>query len=552
MQTLRNPGTVPARLVLALALACLLAWYGVLGLRPLFNPDEGRYGEIPREMSLTNDYVVPRLNGVVYLEKPPLQYWGTALAMEVFGYGEWVVRLYCATSAVLAIGFVYLLGRRWRDAEYGTSAAAIAASMLLYVGMGQMTTLDMALAALLTVAIVAFCLGQRARERDPAGNRRWMLACWAAMALATLQKGLIGIVIPGAVLVLYTLLHRDFAVWRHLRLRLGLALYVVLALPWFLLVERDHRGALDFLIVREHFQRYLTKVHDRFEPWWWFGPVLALGVLPWLPQALRALATGWRAAEPRGRFDTARLLWVAATFIFVFFSISDSKLAPYIVPMLPLLALLGARRDEAGARDLRAAAWVQVGFGVLVALLVAIAAARMWKPEAAWIVRALTPWLLGIALVQIASGLAARVAARRSHAAGTLTLAAGAFCASLLLISPGAASIADKYSALALVRQAGPIPSSAPIYSVRTYDWTLPYYYGRPLIPVEWRGELDYGLNFEPAHGVPTVDEFRRRWLEAPAAYALMSEQTEAALAAAGLPMRRLALNDGDVIVSRR
>lgn len=542
-------GFAPALIV---AGACLVAWFAVLGVRPLFNPDEGRYGGIPREMLASGDWVLPRLNGAVYLEKPPLQYWATAVSLRVFGVDEFGVRFFGALMAAIAAGFAFLLGRRWRDATYGATAAAMTGSMLLYVVMGQLTTLDMALGAFLTIAIVAFCLAQLARERDPTANRNWMLACWAAMAAATLTKGLIGLVIPGTVLVLYTALQRDWATWKHVHLVKGLALYFALVVPWFVFVERAHPGAFDFLIIREHFQRYLTKIHDRYQPWWYFLPILAAGVLPWLPQSLRALLTGWRAERPPGQFDTGRVLWVAAAFILLFFSISDSKLAPYVVPMLPLLALLGARHDAAGLRDLKLAAILQAAFGALLAVAVVVASRRTWKPEAVWMVEALRPWLALVAAVLIAGGVTGFRTVRTRPAFATGTLAVAGFAAALLLIVPGATAVHRKYSGAPLVVQAGPLDAAAPFYTVRTFDWTLPFYYARTVIPVEWRGELDYGLTFEPERGVPTIEEFERRWIAAASAYALLPDSVYAELRSKGLPMRVLGRNDKQTLVARQ
>jgi 4-amino-4-deoxy-L-arabinose transferase-like glycosyltransferase len=545
----RSQGFAPA---LVVAGACLLAWFAVLGVRPLFNPDEGRYGGIPREMLASGDWVLPRLNGAVYLEKPPLQYWATAASLAAFGQNEFGVRFFCALMAAVGAGFAFLLGRRWRGLQYGAMAAAMTGSMLLYVVMGQLTTLDMALGAFLTIAIVAFCLAQLARDADPAANRNWMLACWAAMAAATLTKGLIGLVIPGAVLVLYTLLQRDWATWKHVHLGKGLVLYAALVVPWFVLVERAHPGAFDFLIVREHFQRYLTKMHDRYQPWWYFLAILAAGTLPWLPQSVRALATGWRAERPAGQFDVGRVLWVAAAFILLFFSMSDSKLAPYVVPMIPLLALLGAREDATGVRDLRLASALQIACGVLVVVGLVVLTQRPGKPQTAWMVETLRPWLVAVAVVLIAGGVTGWRTARSRPGFATGSVALAGFAAGLLLIVFGGAAVHSKWSGAPMVAQAGPLDPKAPFYTVDTFDWTLPFYYRRTLIPVVWRGELDYGLTFEPERGVPTMDEFRRRWIAGSAGYALMPDDKYEAFRAAGLPMRVLARNDKQTLVSRQ
>ena len=535
-----------------LLLACGLVWFAVLGVRPLFNPDEGRYAQIPAEMLASGDFTVPHLDGLAYLEKPPLQYWATALALAAFGHNEWAARLVAAASAVLALGFIYLLGRRAWGVERGLSAAAMGASMLLYVFMGQLLTLDMALSCCLTIASVAFCLAQLERDAAPRLTRNWMLVCWAAMAAATLTKGLIGVVLPGAVLVLYTALQRDARAWRHLHLGKGIALYLALVLPWFLLVERAHPGALDFLIVREHFQRYLTKVHDRYQPWWYFLMILAAGSLPWLPQVARALITGWRRTRPRGEFDAARVLWVSAAFTLFFFSLSDSKLAPYIVPALPPLALLGAARGPSAARDLGLAALLQAAFGVVLGIALVAYGRRPLAGDPAWTYATLRPWVAGVALLLVAGGAAAFALRRARPGAAARLVAATGFTVGLTLIVGAATAIAQRYSAKPLLAAAGPLAAGAPLYTVDTFDWTLPFYAGRPVVPVAYRGELDFGLRDDPGRGLATLDEFKQRWQAGAAGYALVPHATAAALARDGVAMRVLAQDFDNVLVSRR
>jgi 4-amino-4-deoxy-L-arabinose transferase-like glycosyltransferase len=541
-----------ARAWALLLLACGIAWFAVLGVRPLFNPDEGRYAQIPAEMLASGDYTVPHLDGLVYLEKPPLQYWATAIALATFGHNEWAARLVTAASAVVALAFIYLLGRRAWSAERGLSAAAMAASMLLYVFMGQLITLDMSLSCCLTIASVAFCLAQFERDVAPRLTRYWMLVCWAAMAAATLTKGLIGVVIPGTVLVLYTLLQRDVAAWRHLHLGKGLALYLVLVLPWFIQVERAHPGALDFLIVREHFQRYLTKVHDRYQPWWYFLMILAAGSLPWLPQVVRALCSGWRRTRPRGQFDAARLLWVSAAFTLLFFSLSDSKLAPYIVPVLPPLALLGAAPGPAAARDLTLAAALQAGFGVLLGIALLVYGRRSLSGDPAWTFATLTPWVAGLALLLVAGGATALWLRRARPGAAARLVAATGFAFALALIAGGATAVAKRYSAKPLLAAAGPLAAGAPLYTVDTFDWTLPFYARRFVVPVAYRGELDFGLTADPGRGLATLAEFKARWQAADSGYALVPHATADAFSREGVTMRVLAQDFDNVLVSRR
>ena len=341
--------------------------------------------------------------------------------------------------------------------------------------------------------------------------------------------------------------------WRHLALGRGSALYALLVVPWFAAVEAAHHGALRFLIVHEHFERYLTKVHARYQPVWYFLPILAIGVLPWLPQVGRALATGWRRGQPAGQFDAPRVLWIAAVFIVAFFSISDSKLAPYILPVLPLVALLASSDGPAADQDLRRAAFVSAFLGCL--LLAALAAYPALDPHSRnlAVVRSAGVWIGAAAAVVLVAGVSV-IATRPARADGVRRLAGAHFAAALLLATVGAGSLNWKYSGTVVLPELAAglrRAPAAPVYAFRTYDWTLPVYTGRVLIPVEWRGELDYGLGHEPDKGISAYADFDRRWRAEPQAFALVEPPELATLAAAGLPYVLLKATPELVLISR-
>jgi hypothetical protein len=425
-------------------------------------------------------------------------------------------------------------------------------SMLLFVFMGQLITLDMALASFLTLACVSFAIAQLQRDKTPSHSERWMLLCWTAMAAATLTKGLIGIVIPGTVLLLYTLWQRDTQAWRHLALSKGIALYALLVVPWFIAVERAEPGAINFLIVREHFQRYLTRMHERYHPWWYFLMILAVGSLPWIAQVTRALTQGWRATAPHGRFDLSRLLWLNASFTLVFFSLSDSKLPPYILPILPPLALLGARLDASGARDLKVSAWVQCGLACALGLAVFLYGEKSLAGDQAFTFSALRPWLIAIAVAMCLLAATTLWQVKHNIVRAAQTLGAGGFLIAITLIVGAATHISQRYSAKTLLAAAGPLEPNAPIYTVDTFDWTIPFYTRTPVVPVIWRGELDYGLNRSPERGIATMTEFESNWRSSTSAYALIPHKTYALFLKAALPMRVLAQDFDNVFVSRR
>jgi 4-amino-4-deoxy-L-arabinose transferase-like glycosyltransferase len=551
-----DPGR-PGRFYTLLLLAFGLLYLALLGVRPLFNPDEGRYVDIPAEMLASGDYILPHLNGLAYLEKPPLQYWLSAATLAAFGHNEWAGRLVAALAALLGTLTVLKLGTRLYDPVRARFAAAMTGSMLLYVLMGQLTTLDMLLSTWLTIAIAAFCLAQSDRSNNAAGTRQWMLVCWAAMGLATLTKGLIGILIPGSILVLYTLLQRDWSTWRHLHMGKGLLLLGALVVPWFVLVERAYPGAFDFLIIREHFQRYLTKMHDRYEPWWFFIEIIVAGTLPWLPQVVRAYATGWRANRAHGQFDAERVLWITAVFIVAFFSLSDSKLGPYVLPVLPALALLGSRMDTVGADLLKWNARLLCLLGIAAILASAYAGQGEARPMQLWRVNQLRPWFVGVGIWCVTGGLVVlRAHLRARFHFARLAVATTGFVAVMLLVTGAFTSIATLYSAKPLLSRSGPLDPEGTIYTVRDYDWTLPFYVGRPVVPVAYTGELEMGLQATPTRGLSTTAEFEQLWKahmdpsDEPL-YALMRVDDFKHYASEGLPMRELARDFDHVLVSR-
>lgn len=513
-------------------------WFAMLAGRPLYDPDEGRYAEIPREILSGGDWIIPHLNGLVYLEKPPLQYWVTAAAFRAFGQSEAVARLWTGLTGYLTLWVVFLVGRRLWGEEGGLKSVLLLAGSALFVLLGHQLTLDMSLTFFLTGSLACFIRAQMERQR-PRISGAWMLGCWLAMALAVLTKGLIGIVIPGFTLGAYVLWQRDYRVLKSLNLLLGLPLFAAVAVPWFVLAARANVEFLQFFFVREHFQRFLTPIEERSEPWWFFIPVLVVAVLPWISRALQALFTAWRGTVPAGRFDPARLLWVWSAFVLVFFSLSNAKLIPYILPALPTLALLCADpKYGAGRRHLNVGA----------ALSVAFAAGALVYASAVWssangrtLAVALRPALIGLALALVAGAATARLLVqRRQYTAALAALCAAWLCAALA-ITVGAFAVEQLFSArdiAAVLRREG--TPGAPVFSVRNYQQSLTFYWGQPLTLVDYRDEFALGLRQHPELGIAALGGFSERWRALDDGYAVLTPATRDSLAAQGLPMREL------------
>jgi hypothetical protein len=377
-----------------------------------------------------------------------------------------------------------------------------------------------------------------------------MWVAWVATALGVLTKGLVAAVVPAAVLLLYSLCTRDFAPWRRLQVSIGLPIFLIITLPWHWAAARRLPGFLQFFFVHEHLSRYLTPSADRQESWWFFGAVFVLGSIPWTLSALRVMAFGWRRRSARGQFDPAFFLWLWAVFIIVFFSLSDSKLIPYILPALPAVALLMAAAPAAALRrDVTLTAAV-----TLVAAL-ACAMASWYGPHlisagerSLYFVRLAKPLGLVAALLAV-SGLLVLLQRRRGSTHAAVFLGAG-WCLAGMLLMRAAAAVAPVYSGVGLARAFPMMPPAVPLYTVGTYDQTLPFYWQRTLELVAYRGELDFGLRQDPGRALAVAD-FVDRWQNAPQAYAVMEIKMFDELKVRGLPMSEVARDLRRVLVRR-
>ncbi|OHE74435.1 MAG: hypothetical protein A2Y14_04040 [Verrucomicrobia bacterium GWF2_51_19] len=357
--------------VLWLTLAGVLLFFSTLWIRPLGNPDEGRYAEIPTEMLQSGDWVTPRLNGVLYFEKPPMVYWTQAIAIQCLGENHVAYRFSSALFALLGVLATYLAGRAMWGRRTGLLAAGILATSVLYFGLSQIIILDMAVSGVLSFALLSFWVGRT----QTGGRRRWLFwLAYACMALAVLTKGLIGMLIPGAILFLWSLLLNRWKEWKQYYLFSGFLIFFVIALPWHLLATLRNPGFAWFYFVNEHFLRYLTTAHSRVQPFWFFFVIAAVGFIPWIffmPQALK------NAPSAKNR-DSVLFLSIWAVFVLFFFSLSQSKLIPYILPMFCPLALLLGRQLDALFDDLRK---VLLGFWLTSALFTLLALAGQWVLE---------------------------------------------------------------------------------------------------------------------------------------------------------------------------
>ncbi|MDN8007305.1 glycosyltransferase family 39 protein [Burkholderia multivorans] len=552
-----TPSRLPLnRIVLVLLLvAFAVIWFTPLGMRHLIPSDEGRYAEMAREMFVTGDWITPRYNGYKYFEKPPLQTWLNALTFAWFGIGEWQARLYTALASFAGVLLVGFTGARLFNPLSGFLAAVVLACSPYWNLMGHFNALDMGLAFWMALSLCALLLAQRPGLR-PAAVRGWMWVCWAAMAFAVLSKGLVGVILPGAVLVLYTLIARDWALWKRLYLVSGLVIFFAIATPWFVLVQQRNPEFFNFFFIVQQFRRYLTPEQNRPGPFYYFVPVLLVGFLPWLSVAWQSVRHALRMPRQPNGFSPMLVLLIWSAFIFLFFSASHSKLISYVLPVAPALALIiGAYLPLLGADRFRRhllgylVFFAAAAFGII--FLAYQGDAR--TPNALY--RAFQIWLyVGLAIAAVLTLVSAWLNRRVG-----VTAALAAFGAAWLMFGTIGGTGHDefgRYSSGALLAPAvraelAKLPPDTPFYSIEMLDHTFPFYVGHTTIMVHRQDELAFGISVEPNKWVPTVDEWIARWKQDTHALAIMPPGEYDALVKQQVPMRVIARDNRRVIVEK-
>ncbi len=350
-----RPASTLARVIwLVLVLAALyMCYFHNLGALGLVGPDEPRYAWVARGMVETGDWITPRLYGQPWFEKPVLYFWGTALAFKLFGVSEAAARLPSAISALLAT--LTLAWLAWRI--YGAATARILAVMLpttaALIAFSHAAAPDMPFASMLTVAMVAagVVVGlTKARDDTAPGTRNSkvpitaLAAFGAFLGAATLAKGPAAIVIAGGATGLWAFATKRWRDALRLAHPIAIATFAVTALPWYVLCTWRNPDFFRVFILEHNFARFLTPVFQHVQPFWFFAPVIALGLLPWtlvLALVSRDALRSWRA-----RSWSRSPLWFLgcwAVFPIIFFSLSKSKLPGYVLPSFPPLIVLCSR-----------------------------------------------------------------------------------------------------------------------------------------------------------------------------------------------------------------
>ena len=515
--------------LILLALLVIFITFDDLNGRKLANPDEGRYSEISREMAASGDFVTPRLNGLKYFEKPPLQYWATAISFTLFGENEFAARLYTALCGLGCILLVAYTGKRVFDEETGMLAGLVMLSAPYFVAMSEVVTLDMGVTFWLTLAVSSLLISQHSSVEF--SRRRWLWLAWTGMAAAVLSKGLIGIVFPAAAVFLYCIFQRNFRLLWKLEWVVGPLVFLAITVPWFALVSHQNPEFPQFFFIHEHVERFLSTVHRREQPWWFFFPILLAGFLPWAIALIPAFVQGWRRpphlcreSGASGTFAPHKFVLIYSIFILLFFSKSGSKLAGYILPMFPVLALVISTYVRAA--EPKRLAWL-----VLPVLPLALLGAY-----AAWVApdgredqfsrqlyTDMSVWVIGAALsIATAAMMSFGLLRAQRKWLGVVMLSVGTIIG-MELIERGYEKLSPLQSSFALAETIKPyVKPDTRLYSVGNYEQSLPFYLKRTLTLVDYVDEFEMGQNSEPEKWIAKLTDFPTAWNAPGAAIAII------------------------------
>jgi 4-amino-4-deoxy-L-arabinose transferase-like glycosyltransferase len=535
----------------AVAIGSTLLWFAGLNLRPLGEPDEGRYAEVAREMFASGDWLTPRLDGFTFFDKPALQYWASAFFYSVFGVHEWTARLWVALTGLLTIAAVGWAGSRLYGRTMGALSALVLGSSLLFVAGAHIGTMDMGVAAFLSIAICFFLVAQF----DPASaahRSALNLIGWTCLGLAVLSKGLIGVVLPAATLAVFMLWERDWRILRRMTLGWGLLLVLLVAAPWFVAMSLTHPDFLAYFFIKQQFSRFVANVFDRERPWWFFIPVVLGGLFPWAT-FLPFSRAGLRSLYAESRADRFLICWIVV--VFAFFSVSHSKLPFYILPIFPALAMLIARRISmlCTADIRRRLLWISALSAALalVALMLPLTTRHLSQhtdlhPALIWLTR-------GLLALTIVSGIGAWRLTGQKHPLATVGLLGIGTLLVWQMLFASVGQLAGNLSAAPTAKlMLAYLRDDTEVFTVHAYARGLPFYLGRLVTVVdEDADDIRPGIASHRSGFIVDVGTFEKRWRRSPGAIAVIDPALLPTFRKDTLPMNIIGQAPIGVVVQR-
>lgn len=452
-------------------MALVLVVAPIVANAPLFDPDEGLHAAIAQEMVSRGDYVTPTFLGEPFLDKPILFFWAEALSLRVLGSSEAAVRLPPLVFGVLGMFGVAALGWRLFGEATGLLGGIVYGTMLLPLGVSQVAVHDVAVVPFMCAACAALVRAGRA----PLSGRNAALAvavAGIALGLSILTKGLVGIAFTGILGLCLAVYDRSAIPRLLVLLTIAGVIAVLVALPWYVAMERAHPGYLHYYFVERHLRGYLTATQRHAgRGWWYYVPIVVGGTLPW---------TGYLASAARTARGNAMRLVLWAWFVagLAFLSAGESKLVTYVLPVFPALAILAADAiiSSASFRD-------RSGYAVFAASLAALPAGAMafvvWKfgavDRGSWTI----VMLISAAIAAVGLWIQVRPAdTLQRQAAATLRLPVMALLG-LMVVAPRAAVWMTGRDLAAALNAGGTLPPHVSVLDERV--GSLIFYLAPPL-----------------------------------------------------------------------
>jgi 4-amino-4-deoxy-L-arabinose transferase-like glycosyltransferase len=527
-----TPSSSPLRTFLGLLGVCAGLFFVGLGRLPLLEPDEGRNAEVAREMVACGHWLIPHFNSLPYLDKPVVFFWMVAGSFRVLGISEAAARLPSALAALGTVLLAWVLARRMFDDRTAWRAGVILATAPLFFLYSRIVIFDMTLTFLVTLALLIFWVASSENFRRP-----WLdAAMFAALGVATLTKGPVGFLIPLLSILVFRIFRPAGLRLKRLRWGLGCAVFLALVLPWFLAVSYRYPDFPRYVFWFESLERFAGGEAHRPGGIFYYLPVYLAGFFPW---SLCLLFAGWnrlrRWREWRRTSSPVLFLLAWAGLVFVFFSVSRSKLPGYFLPaMVPLSLLMARAWSEVGRRlDDPPPDWLTGGFAALIGIgiLLALGAWQMGhfphlrfllhKKVPPEVLPLLQPTLIYTGLILAALGVLGRNLVMRLRGRALSAVALGL----LALATPFVAlrwlkpvqAYAEATSSRRLGRTILASPErNLPVYGYYYFRTGLPFYLRRPVgLVTNDGGEMTsnyIALHWRAAHRVqgekPPADEF--------------------------------------------
>jgi 4-amino-4-deoxy-L-arabinose transferase-like glycosyltransferase len=524
---------IPIWLVWITALGFVLGGLGSFGI---LDNNEGLYAEIAREMLAAHDWrqwVIPHLNGLPYMEKPPLLYWLTALSFALFGESEWSARAVPALSALACVAMLVRFGVAVKRPQAGRLAALMFVSGVGVSAMSHLLMFDMLLTALLTAALMCaygYLIG---------GSARFVRCAYGCLALALLAKGFVALVLFGLVIAGFMLATQRSitALWHACGKWLepsGILIFFAIAAPWHLAASLVEPAFPWFYFINEHVLRFLGKrePHDYYGGgWWYYLPRMALYLFPWSFLLPCLLAPVQRPADQDGA-RLQRFLWLAWLAPLIFFSVSSAKANYYLVAAMPFAAFhLAAAIENRGILNgpIRAVPGLLIGtlsLGLCIALALRAEESHQTLTIVGLSQRQFSIWLSGgIALLAFGSALVAW----RQVRLGLLAYLALPVCtaAALTLVLM---AVEPLISTRQLAQYLRSELAGRSVYLFRNFEEqsSLPFYLKKPIPVIDSRSnDLFWGNKLRANDIVISADRFDQRMQSESVAVVVVDRQLE-------------------------